>query len=122
MLYEQSTAFAKEDADIGCIPGLQLTSNLGDDTPVQKSYNAIPKPLYREVKYYVQNLLDHGWIRKPTSAYSSPVVCVRKKDMSLRLCVDFRGLNSKTILDCHPVPHIQDPLDNLRGALLVLHT
>jgi len=115
MLYEQSTAFAKEDADIGCIPGLQLRINLRDDAPVQKSYNAIPKPLYREVKNYVQNLLDRGWIRKSTSAYSSPVVCVRKKDMSLRLCVDFRGLNSKTIPDRHPLPRIQDLLDNLGG-------
>lgn len=41
-----STAFAKDDADIGCIPGLQLRINLRDDTPVQKSYYAIPKPLY----------------------------------------------------------------------------
>ncbi len=83
------------------------------NTVQPQSYNAIPKPLYREVKNYVQNLLDRGWIRKSTSAYSSPVVCVRKKDMSLRL--DFRGLNSKTIPDCHPLPRIQDLLDNLGG-------
>lgn len=115
MLFNQSDVFAKDDADIGCIPNLQLKIALTDDTPVQKSYNAIPKPLYREVKEYVQNLLDHGWIRKSISPYSSPVVCVRKKDMSLRLCVDFRGLNSKTIPDRHPLPRIQDLLDNLGG-------
>ena len=115
MLFKESDVFAKDDADIGCIPDLQLRINLTDETPVQKSYNAIPKPLYREVKDYVQNLLDRGWIRKSTSAYSSPVVCVRKKDMSLRLCVDFRGLNNKTIPDRHPLPRIQDLLDNLGG-------
>lgn len=115
MLYEESMAFAKDEADIGCIPELQLRINLRDDTPIQKSYNAIPKPLYREVKDYVQNLLNRGWIRKSTSAYSSPVVCVRKKDQSLRLCVDFRGLNNKTIPDRHPLPRIQDLLDNLGG-------
>lgn len=115
MLFEQSDVFARDDADIGCMPDLQLRINLTDETPVQKSYNSIPKPLYQEVKDYVQNLLVRGWIRKSTSSYSSPVVCVRKKDMSLRLCVDFRGLNSKTIPDRHPLPRIQDLLDNLGG-------
>lgn len=115
MLFSESDVFAKDDADIGCIPNLQLKIHLTDETPVQKAYNSIPKPLYREVKEYVQKLLDHGWIRKSTSPYSSPVVCVRKKDMSLRLCVDFRGLNSKTIPDRHPLPRIQNLLDNLGG-------
>lgn len=115
MLFDQSDVFARDDTDIGCIPDLQLRICLNDETPVQKSYNAVPKPLYREVKEYVQKLLDHGWIRKSTSPYSSPVVCVRKKDKSLRLCVDFRGLNSKTIPDRHPLPRIQDLLDNLGG-------
>lgn len=115
MLYEESDVFAKDDADIGCIPNLKLKIQLNDETPVQKRYNAIPKPLYGEVKEYVQKLLDHGWIRKSTSPYSSPVVCVRKKDKSLRLCVDYRALNRKTVPDRHPLPRIQDLLDNLGG-------
>lgn len=115
MLFEESDVFAQTESDIGCIPSLQLKINLTDNVPVQTSYNSIPKPLYKEVKDYVQKLLDHGWIRKSTSPYSSPVVCVRKKDMSLRLCVDFRGLNRKTIPDRHPLPRIQDLLDNLGG-------
>lgn len=80
--------YLRDDTDIGCIPDLQLKIWLKDDTPVQKSYNTVPKPLYREVKEYVQKLLDHGWIQKYMSPYSSPVVCVWKKDMSLHLCVD----------------------------------
>lgn len=115
MLFDQSDVFARDDTDIGCIPDLQLRICLNNETPVQKSYNAVPKPLYRKVKEYVQKLLDHGWIRKSTSPYSSPVVCVRKKDKSLRLCVDFHGLNSKTIPDRHPLPRIQDLIDNLGG-------
>lgn len=50
-LFDQSEVFAKDDADIGCLPDLQLKIHLKDDIPVQKSYNAIPKPLYREVRY-----------------------------------------------------------------------
>lgn len=115
MLHEESDVFAREEGDIGCIPNLQLKINVEDNKPVQKSYNSIPKPLYKEVKEYVQNLLDRGWIHKSVSSYSSPVVCVRKKDQSLRLCVDFRGLNQKTIPDRHPLPRIQDLLDSLGG-------
>lgn len=87
--------FAREEGDIGCILNLQLKINVTDNNPVQKCYNSIPKPLYQGVKDYVKNLLDRGWIRKSVSSYSSPVVCARKKDQSLRLCVDFRGLNKK---------------------------
>lgn len=115
MLFEQSDVFAQEEGDIGCIPGLQLKINTTDNTPVQRSYNSIPRPLYKEVKEYVQNLLNRGWIRKSVSAHSSPVVCVRKKDNTLRLCVDFRELNKKTIPDRHPLPRIQDLLDSLGG-------
>lgn len=115
MLHEESDVFARGEGDIGCIPSLQLKINVVDDNPVQKCYNSIPKPLYREVKEYVQNLLDRGWIRKSVSSYSSPVVCVRKKDQTLRLCVDFRGVNRKTVPDRHPLPRIQDLLDSLQG-------
>lgn len=94
---------------------MQLKISVVDDNPVQKCYNSIPKPLYKEVKEYVQNVLDRGWIRKSVSSYSSPVVCVRKKDQNLRLCVDFRGVNRKTIPDRHPLPRIQDLLDSLQG-------
>lgn len=115
MLYEESDVFAREEGDIGCIPGLQLKIHTTDSVPVQSSYNSIPRPLFKEVKEYIQNLLDRGWISKSESAYSSPVVCVRRKDSRLRLCVDFRKLNRKTIPDRHPLPRIQDLLDSLAG-------
>ena len=75
----------------------------------------MPRPLYTEVKSYIEDLLNKEFIAPSTSALSSPVVCVRKKDGSLRLCVDYRGLNGKTIKDCHPLPRIQETLDNLGG-------
>ncbi|KAL6462572.1 hypothetical protein MHYP_G00289940 [Metynnis hypsauchen] len=53
MLYEESDVFSRDDRDIGCVPSLKLKIHLKDDIPVQKSYNAIPKPLYNEVKAYV---------------------------------------------------------------------
>ncbi|KAI5613075.1 hypothetical protein C0J50_11435 [Silurus asotus] len=68
-----------------------------------------------EVKDYIQDLLSKGWIVKSKSPYSAPVVCVRKKDGSLRLCVDYRLLNKKTVPDRHPLQRIQDLIDTLGG-------
>ncbi len=101
MLREESASFAKDEDDLGRIDSLQMTINLTDTEPVQRTYMSIPKPLHQEVKNYLLDLINRGWIEKSKSPYSSPVVCVRKKDGSLRLCVDYRALNAKTIPDRH---------------------
>ncbi|KAL0163756.1 hypothetical protein M9458_039509, partial [Cirrhinus mrigala] len=115
MLYEESGAFAHDDEDVGCVQSLQMSINLIDNIPVQKAYSSVPKPLHKEVKEYIQDLLARGWIVKSKSPYSAPVVCVRKKDGTLRLCVDYRLLNKKTVPDRHPLPRIQDLTDTLGG-------
>ena len=67
------------------------------------------------MKSYLENLELNGWIKRSQSSFSSPIVCVRKKDGSLRLCVDYRDLNLKTIPDRMPIPRINDILDSLGG-------
>eukprot|EP00794_Sanderia_malayensis_P019345 gene19345-21264_t len=93
-----------------------ISYQLSYQTPVQKTYTAIPKPLYVEVKQYVEDLLNKVWIIQSRSNYSSPVVCVRKKDGSLRLCVDYRMLNARTIQDRHPLPRVDEKLQSLGGS------
>ena len=116
MLQEERNAFAKDDSDMGCIDELQMNIPLTDDVPVNRTYMSIPRPLYTEVKEYLRDLIERGWVRKSSSSYASPIVCVRKKDGSLRLCIDYRGLNKKTIDDRQPIPRIQDVLDGLGGS------
>ena len=67
--------------------------------------------LYREMKDYIIDL----WIRKSASPYSSPMVCVGKKDMTPRLCVDYRALDNKTVQSRRLISRIQDSLNRLRG-------
>lgn len=59
-----------------------------------------------------------GWIRPSHSPYSAPILFVQKKDGSLRMCTDYRALNSKTIRDRYPLPRIDDLLDRLLGACI----
>ena len=80
MLKEHHDSFAKDHSDVGSVQDLQMNISLKDNTPVQKNYVAVPRPLYPEVKSYIEDLLDRQFIKKSTSPYSSPVVCVRKKD------------------------------------------
>ena len=79
MLRRNADVFSKDSGDIGSIDNLQMKINLKDADPVKASYTSIPKPLYKEVKEYVEDLLASGWVRKSYSNYSSPMVCVRKK-------------------------------------------
>jgi len=91
--------------------------NLKDHQPFQKKYTSVPRPLYPEVKQYIENLLNQNFITKSKSSYSSPVVCVRKNDGTLRPCTDHQELNRRTIADRHPIPRVQETLDCLGGTL-----
>ena len=115
LLYDERESFAKDDDDVGCIPELTMDLTMTSEKPVQKNYASIPRPLYPEVKGYIEDLLNRGFIKKSKSPYSSSVVCVRKKDGGMRLCVDYRELNRNTVPDRHPIPRIQDSLDSLGG-------
>ena len=115
LLIRYNDVFSRGSYDIGDIKNLQMEINLEDHVPVHKPYRRIPRQLYGEVKEYLSNLELNGWIKRSMSAYSSPIVCVRKKDGSLRLCIDYRDLNKKTIPDRMPLPRINDVLDNLGG-------
>lgn len=115
MLREESACFSRCDSDIGCIDKLKLSISLKDQEPVARTYMSVPKPLYEEMKDYLLDLMAQGWIEKSHSAYASPMVCVRKKCGSLRLCIDYRELNRKTHPDRQPIPRVQDVMDGLGG-------
>ena len=115
LLIEEADAFATSDDDVGCISELEMDIRLTSDQPVQKNYISIPRPLYPEVKGYIEDLLNRDFIRKSKSPFSSSVVCVCKKDGGMRLCIDYRELNKKTVQDRHPIPRIQEALDSLGG-------
>ena len=108
-------AFYQDSDDTGDAQNCKTKIRLKEETPVQKSYYSMPKPLHQEVKHYVEDFLNKGWITKLSPNFSLPVAAVRKKDGSLRLCCDYRALNNKNISDRHPLPRVQDAIDSLNG-------
>ena len=69
-----------------------------------------------ELKKQLEELLDKKFVRPSVSPWGAPVLLVKKKDGSMRLCVDYRQLNKVTIKNKYPLPRIDDLMDQLVGA------
>lgn len=108
--------FAVRDEDLGYTDRVKHEIPLMDDKPISQPYRRIPPTQFEEVREHISGLLRKGVIHESSSSYASPVVLVRKADKSLRLCVDYRRLNSKTKRDAFPLPRIDESLDALGGA------
>ena len=78
-------------------------------------YRMAPAEL-SELKVQLQELLDKGFIRASVSPWGAPVLFVKKKDGTLRLCIDYRQLNKVTVKNRYALPRIDDLVDQLRSA------
>ena len=87
-----------------------------DDTPFKEQPRRIPSNMIEDVRKHLQEMADLGVIRRSNSPYASNIVLVKKKDGSLRFCIDLRRLNSVTIRDAYSLPRIDESLDALGGA------
>ncbi|KAL0551529.1 hypothetical protein IC582_010619 [Cucumis melo] len=84
--------------------------------PISRApYRMAPAEL-KELKVQLQELLDKGFIRPSVSPWGAPVLFVKKKDGSMRLCIDYRELNKVTVKNRYPLPRIDDLFDQLQGA------
>lgn len=116
LLKKHSNAFCQNDSDLGHSSLVKHSIKLTDEIPIRVPHRRIPPNQLEEVKQHLSKLLDQGIIRKSNSPFASAIVIVRKKDGSIRLCVDYRQLNKKTIKDAYPLPRIEETLDMLHGA------
>ena len=84
--------------------------------PISKApYRMAPLEL-KELKVQMEELVSKGFVRPSTSPWGAPVLFVKKRDGSLRLCIDYRELNKMTIRNQYPLPRIDDLFDQLQGA------
>ena len=90
--------------------------HLNDNIPMSLPARPLPYSQREEVLKQVETLSREAIIAPSTSLYSAPIVTVRKSYGSLRLCVDYRVLNLKTIPATFPIPRLNEMLDRLKGA------
>ncbi|KAL4366658.1 hypothetical protein GQ457_05G024200 [Hibiscus cannabinus] len=72
----------------------------------------------KELKKQLQEIQDKGFIRPSLSPWGAPVLFVKKKDGTMRLCIDYRQLNKLTIKNWYPLPRIEDLFDQLKNAIV----
>ncbi|GKG05527.1 hypothetical protein Tco_0325613, partial [Tanacetum coccineum] len=82
-------------------------------------YRLAPSKL-KEFSKELQELSNKGFIRPSSSLWGAPVLFVKKKDGSFRMCIDYSELNKLTVKNCYPLPRIDDLFDQLQGSSIYL--
>ena len=118
MLCQYCDVFSKDDYDLGLTNLIEHTIDTGDARPIKQRPRRIPMAFAGEDREAIQKLLQQGSVRPSCSPWSSPIVLVRKKDGSVRPCVDYRRVNAVTKKDAFPLPRTRDCLDAVAGATL----
>lgn len=115
-LKEYQDVFALTDEQLGKTEIVKHLINTGNAKPIKERLWHVPQYAVEEVDRQGDDMLKWGIIEPSNSPWAAGVVLVRKKDNTLRFCVDYRSLNSVTIKDAYPLPKIDETLDTLSGA------
>lgn len=112
--YRDVFAFSKNE--VGHTNVLEHCIDTINPKPIKLPNRRMPHVYQEEIDTQVEWLLSQGIVTPSSSPWAAPIVMVRKKDGSMRMCVDYRRLNGVTIKDSFPLPHITDILDSLSGC------
>ena len=116
MLASCSDVFSSGSSDIGhaCVTSHKI--RLSDSTPIYQRPRRLPQPINDEIERQCKELTEADIIEPSVSPWSSPIVPVRKKDGTIRMCIDYRRLNNATIPEKFPVPNLGDSIFGLHGT------
>ncbi|KAG1929738.1 gag-pol fusion protein [Pimephales promelas] len=98
---------------------VQHTIHLKDPTPSRQRPYRIPERLLTPLKTEIETMIQLGVIEPSVSEWSSPIVIVPKKDHTLRVCIDFRKLNSQSKFDAYPMPRVDELLERIGRAQFI---
>ena len=116
LLLKHADVLASSTADLGRTDKIHHRIDTGTAQPIRQPVRRISPHRREEVKVLLEQMLANGVVEPSSSPWASPVVLVRKKDGSMRFCIDFRKLNEVTRKDAYPLPRIDVTLDTLHGS------
>jgi transposase InsO family protein len=116
LLIKHQNLFAKNDTDLGRTTVVEHDILTGDSPPIRQPPRRPPIALQPELDKELDKMLDAGVVSPGQSPWASPVVLVRKKDGSIRFCIDYRRLNATTKFDAYPLPRVDETFETLAGA------
>ena len=108
--------FISPDGEVGYTDRTTHVINVGDAVPKKLPPRRTSFAEKELIESTISELLKGNKIRPSTSAWASPIVLVKKKDGTIRFCIDYRHLNGVTVKDAYPLPRVEDALDFLQGA------
>jgi transposase InsO family protein/predicted aspartyl protease len=115
LLCEYQDVFARDSQDLGHFTTIKHhIQTMGP--PVKLRMRRTPLGFQEEEEGHLQSMLNQGVIQPSCSEWAAAPVLVRKKDGSVRYCIDYRALNDRTIKDAFPLPLIEECLDTLQGV------
>uniref|UniRef100_A0A1A7ZLV7 Gypsy retrotransposon integrase-like protein 1 n=1 Tax=Nothobranchius furzeri TaxID=105023 RepID=A0A1A7ZLV7_NOTFU len=115
-LAERSHVFSVHEWDVGLAKEVEHTIRLADTRPFRQRSRRLAPADIEDVRKHPQELLCAGIIKESRCPYASPIVIVRKKNGTIRMCIDYRLLNSRTVPDQYTTPCIDEALDSLSGS------
>ena len=113
VLLEYHHLFSLDEEERGETDIIQMNIDTGEAAPIKQPARRMPYAARQEVTRHIRKMQEANVIRPSRSPWSSPIVLVKKKDGTLRFCVDYRRLNSVTKADTFPLPRMDDILDQL---------
>jgi hypothetical protein len=116
LLEQYQHGFAKCPTDIGHTSVVTHSIPTGDAKPIKQAVRRTPRAFAGEEENVIKDQIDAGVLQESNSPWASPLVYVRKKDGTVRACVDYRALNNVTMKDTYPLPRIADCLDCIQEA------
>ena len=116
LLLKHQKVFSRGDHDLGYSDTVKHRILTTDEEPVRLPYRRLSPHIQPAVMDHLNKWLKAGIIKESTSPFASQAVIIEKKDKTLRICVDYRQLNKKTVRDAFPLPRIDEALDSLKGA------
>ena len=117
LLSQYGDVFASSEYDLGDFTAIEHSIDTEGARPIKQRMRRTPPGFAEEEEAHLKKMLDAGVIQESSSDWAAPPVLIRKRDGSVRWCIDYRALNDVTIKDVYPLPLVDECLDTLAGSV-----